>query len=169
MSTHSARPVEDSEVISRFVFSPVHVTKKGELKPSLFSQVATNGCSVQRDDVATNDELLNFIRSFLLGKDNRVWIGVVSGICGAVRAISVPAGRNLRAICVYDTAESHNPAHSEMFQTGHVNQADEADALEVRRKLLEAFGNGAIGDRRAYKQGVIWNGLSPELQARTPK
>lgn len=169
MSRHSPRPVSESEVIVRFVFSPLHVTKKGDLKPSLFSQIATNGCSVQRDDVATNDELINFVRSFLLAKSNRAWIGVVSSSCDAIRAISAPTGDNLRAICVYDTGEPHNQAHAEMFQTRHVNQANEADALEVRRSLLAAFGDGSIGNRQTYKQGAIWNSLSPELQARKLK
>ena len=123
---------------------------------------------MQRDDVATDDELIAFVRSFLLAKENRAWIGVVSSSCDSIRAISAPAGKK-RAVCVYDTAESHNQAHAEMFQTRHVSQASEADALEVRRSLFAAFGNGAIGDRQMYKQGAIWNGLSAELQARKPK
>ena len=165
MSAHSPGPVGASESIARFVIDPLHVTRAGNLKPSLFSHVATKGCSVQRDSIASTGELTAFIRSFLEGDQRFIWLGVVAANCDAVRNLLLPDEQaRLRAVCVYDTAERDNPAHAEMCQTRHIQ---EADAIELRRQLFAIFGDGPIIGRQAYKHGAVWNALPQELRDRT--
>ena len=163
MSKHSPRPVAEPEILSRFIFSPIHVRKNGSLKPSIFSHVHTKGCSIQRDSVASTDEIAAFIKSFLTKRNDFVWIGVLSGQCQGVRDIRANES-NDRAVCVFDTAKPENPAHGEMCQTHYI--IDEADKLELNRKLLATFGDGAIIKPSHYQNGLVWNQLPQHLQAR---
>ena len=163
MSTHSPGVVKDSEIFARFVFSPIQVDKKGNVKPNSFSHVHSRGCSVQREYVAQGCEILDLVNLVLNGKNDRAWKGVVFGKCHDIRSIVTGAG-NLRAVCVYDTANSENPAHAELFQTQYV--IDEADAVELRYNLFFAFGNGAISTPVQYRSGTVWNNLLLPLQAR---
>jgi len=161
MSGQSPCPVGDEESIARFIFSPMHVGKNGALKPSIFSHVRAEGCSVQRESIASVGEILNFVKSFLLGKDDRSWIGVLLASCKSLRAIK--ADNEKRAICVYDTGTSGNPAHGELCQTRHVEEADDA---ELRHDLFTCFGNGTVVDPTQYRDGVVWLQLPTVLQAR---
>jgi hypothetical protein len=141
----------------------MHVVKNtGELKPNFFSHVETKGCSIQRDNIATQEELRTFVEGFYALKDQTVLLGVVSTSCEQVRAIL--SSNSLRAVCVYDTALPKNPAHAELFETRHC--IEEADRVEMRRLLLAAFGDGKITKRDSYRGGALWNSLAPHLQRR---
>lgn len=165
MSKHSPKPVAASEVISRFVFSPMHLTKKGELNPSFFSHAMSKGCSVQRDSLATDDELVSFTREFLSRKDEYAWVAVAATTSDALRRLeNTETGK--RTVCVYDTAEPNNPAHAEICRTQHIQ---EADAAELRRSLMRAFNDGVPIDRQVYRNGRVWHALPAELQARPIK
>jgi hypothetical protein len=166
MSEHSPRPVADSERIARFVFSPIHVGKKGNLKPSLFSHVDEKGCSVQRDSIASDQELLALVQTFLNSRADYVWMGVVIGSCQEIRKVLAPGHWFVakRTVCVYDTAEPDNPAHAEICRTCRIQEADRA---ELRAKLLRIFGDGTMTDRQVYRAGNVWNALPPALRART--
>ena len=166
MSVHSPSPVGDAETITRFAFSPVHFKRNGEFKPSLFSHVNTAGCSVQREHIATDAELGEFVRKFLLLNTGLSWKGVVSAKCADVRSITIggPTGKKTaREVCVYDTAEEGNPAHAEICRTRRIQEADE---LELRRQLMAYFGDGKMLERQAYRGGAIWGALPGDLQAR---
>lgn len=164
MSKHSPCTVLASEQLARFVFSPMHVNKKtGQIKPSIFSHVHEKGCSIQRDSVAGTNEIGKFVTSFLSERSDRAWVGVLTGPCQNVRAIKV-AETDDRGVCVYDTAEPRNPAHAEMCQTQYV--VDEADRVELRKKLFEAFGGGVVIEPLQYRAGAVWAALSQELEAR---
>ena len=165
MSQHSSSPVASSEIVVRFVFSPIHRTRKGELNPSFFSHTMTKGCSVQRESVASDDELLTFTRKSLSGREDLAWFGVATATSEALRGLKAP-GTGSRAVCVYDTAEPDNPAHAEMCKTQHIQ---EADAAELRRSLMSVFNDGILVDRQAYRNGRIWNALPAELQVRPIK
>lgn len=152
MSRFSPGPVLADEKLARFLFHPMHFGKKGDLKPSVFSHVHVQGCSVQRDSIATEKEITTFVRDFLNGKADRKWQGVLTGNCLDVR--SILAGQTkLRAVCVYDTAEPKNPAHGELFQTK--NFVDDGDLNELRNYLFKAFGEGAVISPQDYRDGVI--------------
>lgn len=155
MSKYSPCPVADSETLSRFVFSPLHVRKNGKLKPSIFSHVHERGCSIQRDSVAETSEIATFIKKFLTKNTRYSWIGVLYGQCRAVRHVKIN-GVDDRAVCVYDTAESGNPAHGELCQAYSM---DEADKVELRRKLLFAFGDGIVIQPAQYRNGAVRNQL----------
>lgn len=163
MSKHSPRTVEESEQLARFVFSPMHVNRKtGEIMPSIFSHVHEKGCSIQRDSVAGTNEIGKFVESFLSNKSDRAWVGVLTSPCQNVRGIRVET--DARGVCVYDTAEPGNPAHAEMCQTQYV--IGDADRLELRNKLLAAFGDGVVIKPQEYRTGTVLAALPQELRAR---
>jgi len=145
------------EKLARFLFDPMHFDKRGGLKPSVFSHVHKQGCSVQREDVATEEELSTFVSDFLNGKADRKWQGVLVGSCREVRSILAGQSKH-RAICVYDTAEQKNPAHGELFQTKHF--ADDGDQNELRSHLFKVFGEGSIILPEDYRGGAIFKKLS---------
>lgn len=153
MSEHSPGPVAHEEKLSRFILLPHHIDKKGRAKPNLFSHVANKGCSVQREDRAGNAELAHFVRRFLESTPNARWSGVVIGHCGTLRAFRIGSGVR-RTLCVYDTAEPHNPAHAEICRTAVVAD-DEGDLNEARKHLLDCFGGGRIEVPERYRGGGV--------------
>lgn len=162
MSKHSPSVIANSEMLARFVFSPIQIDKKGKVKPNSFSHVHSQGCSIQRDSVADNIEILALVKQVLSGQNNRAWKGVIFGQCHDMRSIMTDEVDH-RAVCVYDTANPENPAHAELCQTEYI--IDEADAAELRHNLFVAFGSGAIITPLQYRNGAIWNNLPPLLQA----
>jgi hypothetical protein len=69
---------------------------------------------------------------------------------------------NTRAVCVYDTAEEHNPAHGEMAQSQYI--IEEADRAELRHDLFQAFSKGMPVHPRQYREGTILEQLPPHLK-----
>ena len=166
MSRHSPGPVENDEQIARFVFSPVHVTRNGALKPSL-THADHKGCSVQRVSIASDEELSTFVKSFLEINSQCAWLGVVTASCNEIRRMSVPNENRIdRAACVYDTAEPNNAAHAEICRA---RDFADADPLELRRELLRLFEDGAMADRQTYRAGNVWAVLPQDLKDRTGK
>lgn len=163
MGVHSPGVIDDSEMLARFVFSPYQVDKKGRLKPSAFSHVYDKGCSIQRDTMVKNDEVLAFVTQFLEKRADHVWKGLLLAECSTVRKI-LTNNASRRAVCVYDTAEKNNPAHGEICQTHHV--IDEDDKVELRHDLLAAFGNEVIVQPAQYRNGSVWNKLPHSFQVR---
>jgi hypothetical protein len=163
-SWYSPCPVRGPETLTRFIFSPLHVKKNGELKPSLFSHIETSGCSVQREIMATNAELLPWIKKFLANQNKQAWHGTVSGSCADLRRVMVTNSTN-RSLAVYDTAEQENPSHAEVFQTQYV--IDDADKLELRREIMKVFGDGKITLPASYRSGSLWQELGDEFQNRS--
>lgn len=162
MSRYSPNVVKDDEVLARFVFSPIHVNKKnGKIKPSIFSHVFTVGCSIQRDSIATPEELVHFSKNFLEGSEERSWEGVLLASCKSLRDVKINSGKN-RAFCIYDTANSHNPAHGEVSQSQYV--IEEADGIELRHDLFTVFNNGEPVLPHNYRNGSIWGHLPNDLQ-----
>lgn len=162
MSKHSPGTVEDSEILARFVFSPIQVDKKGKVKPNSFSHIQSYGCSIQRDSIAEERELLELVKQVSGSKDDLAWKGVIAGQCRDIRDILIDETHR-RAICVYDTANPDNPAHGELCQSEHM---DEADSVELRHNLFIAFGSGNIISPLHYRNGKIWERLPQDLQAR---
>jgi hypothetical protein len=165
MSKHSPGVVADPEQLAMFVFNPMQqVNKKtGLIKPNVFSHVNNRGRSIQREDIASDQEMIAFVRAFLAGGDNRVWKGVLVGKCHEVRSIEADTPDKQRAVCVYDTANPGNISHGELCKTRHIS---EADGPELRHKLFEAFGKGVIYPPNQYRNGSVWGGLASDLQAR---
>ena len=166
MSSYSSGPVSASESLARFIFSPVHVRPNGSLKPSVFSHVASKGCSIQRDSIASSTEIGTFIVAFLSSNESLGWLGLLIGRCEYVREIRV--GDSIHpAVCVYDTGNSDNPSHGEMGQTHYV--VNEADGPELRRRLFVAFNNGEMTQPTGFRAGQIWSELPLTLRDRTKK
>lgn len=151
-SKYSAKPVEDTELLTRFAFTPIHFNERnGKLKPSIFSQIASNGCSIQRENLASNAELKLWLNN-KFARDGIKWQGVVQARCDDVRQIMVEDSTK-RALAVYDTAEKENPSHAEIFQTQYV--IDEADGPEIRHRLFKAFGNGEVTKPIDYRESFL--------------
>lgn len=139
------------------------MARNGKPKPSLFSHVATRGCSVQRADQATADEMAGFVTNFLTAQSNGAWLGVVSAQCGRVRKLVIEEKQG-KLFCVYDTAEAQNPSHAEIFQTKYA--VDEGNENEIRRILMDLFHSERPVDPSTYESGAIWKRLSEEHRAR---
>lgn len=164
MSKHSSKPVENPEIIARFVFSPLHINlKNGEVKPNIFSHVFSAGCSVQRESVATNNELITFTNDFLSRDEKRSWKGVLLAECHELRSIKMGNSSN-RSACVYDTAEKANPAHGEICKTQHIVNPE--DEVELRAALFSIFKSKAMTSPLEYRDGVVLSNLPTSLQSR---
>jgi len=164
MSAHSPGVVENSELLARFVFSPLHFHKKnGKLMPNVFSHVHNKGCSIQRDSIAKHNEIVGFIKNLLLSQEEFAWKGLLLAECKTIRGIFTNNSTK-RAVCVYDTAERENPAHAEICQTHYIEEDDEA---ELRHDLFVAFGNREIISPEEYRGGVVLNDLPELIKLRT--
>lgn len=153
-SLHSPGRVTDEEELSRFVFSPIHVGKKGNIKPAIFSHVFNAGCSIQRESIATESELVTFVKGFLAGDSSRSWHGVLVGDSKSLRDYLME-NSDQRAFCIYDTAEKDNPAHGEIHQA--LYEISDADQIELRAKLFEVFNGGVPVSPTAYRRGTVFN------------
>lgn len=152
-SPYSQAPVSNIETVTRFIFSPIHVsTKNGKVLPAAFSHVATKGCSVQREAIVSTDELRQWIGSYQLKNAEHVWMGTLASDCQSLRDIQL-SDKTTRVVAVYDTAERENPAHAEIFQTEYV--IDDADRVELRVEIYKRFGNGALIVPSAYRNGAL--------------
>jgi hypothetical protein len=161
MSKYSPNVIGNDEVLARFVFSPMHLDRKGNIKPSIFSHVFNVGCSIQRDTIATSKELIDFAKDFLDGNNNRSWEGVLLAKCNDVREINRD-NANSRAVCIYDTASENNPSHGEMAQSQYI--INDADQVELRHNLFQAFGKGIAVNPCHYRDGAIWEQLPQHLK-----
>ena len=151
MSYDSSHPINDNERITRFVFIESHLRKdKKSIKPSFFSQVDTKGCSIQRESVVNDDELVTFVKGFREKNPRRNWLGVVTGGCHEIR--SILTDQDKRACCIYDTGYKFNPSHGEICKTHHIEEADKG---ELRSQLMKIFNNGLIIEPHRYRDGKI--------------
>lgn len=153
MSADSPGVVEDHETLVRFAFNPMHLRADGSAKSSLFSQVFTNGCSVQRDDLARDDELKSFVANYLAHNPKQNWRGLFRARCSDVRRIENSTYPGRRAACVYDTATPENPAHAEICATRFA--LSEADPAEVRAELFRVFDADHMILPRDYRGGRL--------------
>lgn len=163
MSKFSPNVVDNNETLARFIFSPMHLGKKGEIKPAIFSHVHDRGCSIQRDSIATSEELIEFAKDFLNADEKHSWEGVLLAECSKVREIKCGNVDN-RAVCIYDTANKNNPAHGEMAQSQYI---EEADKIELRHDLFQAFNNNNPILPEKYREGKIFEQLPHNLKRST--
>lgn len=165
MSYFSPGVINDNELLALFIFLPIfHISKKnGNVKPNAFSHVHHRGRSIQRHDIATNNELGVFVDSFLTQDTERIWEGVLLANSSDIKAIKFPNSNN-RTACVYDTAREKNFAHAEIGQSQYV--INEEDRNELRSELLTAFNKGVLTNPASYKNGAIWNSLTSEQRSR---
>lgn len=160
VSSHSPGPVHGEETITRFVFSEMHTTRQGILKPNFFSHAETEGCSSQRDELATDEELAALVKHYM-DKPGTTWIGSVSAGARMIRDLCFQPGD--RAVCIYDTGLPENPAHAELYQARKI---EEADGPEVRNLLYKLFGGGSVAKSEDYRNGQIWRTMPAEWIAR---
>jgi hypothetical protein len=161
MSPLSPAPITASEPLRRFIFSPLHTHRKtGKILPNLFNQAFRDGCSIQREAHASDQELGAFVGGFLAAGADRKWMGTVVTSAAEIRAIELEGER---AFAAYDTAEPQNPAHGEIFVARAISEADE---VELRARLFSIFGDGSMEPAVDYRGGRIWQGLDEQLRAR---
>lgn len=156
MSEFSPSPIKDEELVARFVFSPLHVNKRGDIKPSVFSHIYNRGCSIQRETKASNEEINSFLVNFLSGDAKRSWSRVLLAKCGDLRKILI---EDKRALCLYDTASEDNPAHGEICVSREI---PEADQLELRHAIKQAFSEAILPND--YRNSMTYEHLSSTLK-----
>ncbi len=161
LNKYSPGPVTDTELLSRFAFSPIHIGSKG-VKASLFSHAFSHGCSIQRDAFASNQELISWLSSLMRDQPEWSWKKVAIASCSDIRDVRLSDGS--KGFCVLDTANETNPSHGEIFQAKY--QLDDADQLQLKREIMQAFTKVAPFDPQTYRSGELWNALLPELQTR---
>lgn len=159
MSKYSPHPVGGDEQLARFVFSNMHISKRnGRIKPSFFDYVRSKGCSIQRESIGDDKEIIAFVNNFKkMNPMHKNWYGITRSLCSEVRAIAIDQHPSLRAVCIYDTSERNNPAHAEICANQNVL---EEDWSELRASLVRAFGNGTIISPSGYRNGTIERALS---------
>ena len=163
-SPHSPGVINDGEMLTRFIFSPIHINKKtGAVLSSAFSYANTSGCSVQREGFASAEELNRWLTKYLESNSEHHWMGTLDCNSALVKSLVLHDSPN-RVVGVYDTAEENNPAHAEIFRTEHV--ITDADALEVKRELLKKFNGGVLTKPQSFRKGHLFEGLTEVLKNR---
>jgi hypothetical protein len=163
VSTYSPGPIKGSETIARHVIHPLHVASDGTFKPSLFSHAFNRGCSVQREKIASDAAVVKVIQNIVAGATDGAWFGMIYAKARDLRNI-VLSERRQRAICLYDTAESDNFAHAEIFLSREIAEADEN---ELRSDLSKCFGGGAYELPENYRRGEIWKKIGQPMRDKT--
>lgn len=153
MSYDSPYPIYDDERITRFVFIENHLRRdKKSVKPNFFSHADSKGCSIQRESIAEDAELVTFVKKYKEKNPKDNWFGVATGRCQEIRGILTDQGK--RAYCVYDTGYKFNPAHGEICKTHHIEETDKA---ELRRHLMKVFHDGLVIKSDKYRDGKIFS------------
>jgi hypothetical protein len=125
--TLSPGVVDSQETLARFVL-PQDLDGTGNVvKPSLFSHAGTNGMSVTRAERAGKEGLIK-------QQQTRNYVGYVDTSCRAIRGIM---SDDVRAFCVYDAAQTDNPAHADVCQAIFRSRSV---ASQLRRELMLTFG-----------------------------
>ena len=119
---------------------------------------------MQRDARASIPEMQSFALT-VLRNPAAVWLGVVTARCGDVRALRLDNGPR-QIGCVYDTGLEANPAHAEMGWTA-VALADEGDAPELRKLLMDLFDVDHMLTPQQYRAGAVWSELPRDVRERT--
>lgn len=153
MSYDSPHPINNNEGITRFVFIENHLRRdKKSVKPNFFSHTDSRGCSIQRESIAEDSELVTFVKRYREKNPDNNWFGVVTGRCQEIRGILTDQGE--RGYCVYDTGYKLNPSHGEICKTHHIEEADKA---ELRKHLMEVFHDGLVVKPDKYRDGRIFS------------
>ena len=132
MSPLSPYPIKPEELIARFIFSPMFVNKKGKIQSNAFSHIVSSGCSIQREDNAKNEEIINFIANFTAMNPAESWHSVLITKCSQLKSLYID---DKPVLCLYDTAKEDNPSHGEICVNRDLTQSD---ILELRRMMLKA-------------------------------
>jgi hypothetical protein len=130
------------------------------VKDGLFAHVCSQGLSVQRENLATDQELADFVTDFLERQVKWAWVGVLTAPVSAFRSLE---REGFRDVCAYDTGERTNPSHGELM-SARTNSED--DKIRVRKAVKDLFRPDTVTPREAFRQGQVWRMLSPDHQAR---
>jgi len=91
VSTHSPGPVDDSELVARLIYSPLHIdSTTGGVTEAVFSDAKDKGLSVQRM-VHTTDARIRAVgesklaRDHTQGKTDREFLGIATGGVNPIR------------------------------------------------------------------------------------
>ena len=125
----SPGPVDDGEILSRFVFAPAHLKVTGEVDETLVLDAFKIGASITRVQSEWADALLQIheygevqaasLREGTVDREaqpDRIYIGVVR--FRAVEARSLAIDGVQERIRVYDTSLPNNPNHGDVVANG---------------------------------------------------
>jgi hypothetical protein len=163
LSEHSPGLVRNEETILRVVCVPMHIhPKRRELKSSFFSHAMSRGLSGQRSEASSTDDLKSCVEALVSGAPDRVWLGYVEALASAIRETRLE-NEAAQSFCVADAALESNRAHAEIHCARRI---PEADQIEYRVALMDAFNARGVRSRRELRDGEVWNTLSEEIKGR---
>ena len=77
-------------MLTRFIFSPIHINKKtGAVLSSAFSYANTSGCSVQREGFASAEELNRWLTKYLESNSEHHWMGTLDCNSALVKSLEL--------------------------------------------------------------------------------
>lgn len=141
VSEHSPGVINNTEILARLIYSPLHVDPTTGLTTELaFSDVKDKGLSVQRLTHATAADVhamgaKKLADDHARGKTDRRYLGIVTGAVSQIRAEVYP--ESARAFCAYDTAGLDDPAHADVCQT----PASPSAMKRARKRLRDLFSH----------------------------
>ncbi len=161
VSRYSPSPVDNEELLTRFLFHPIHISNRGAIKPAAFSHVFSKGLSLNRERIATTEILITWFVEQMdnHAKANWTWHSIVGASCGLIRSITND-NNSKRSFCIYDSAEATNLAHAEIFACCEV--VDDEDRGELRKQLFDAFNANHPIYPASYRDGSFLTNV-PEL------
>ncbi|MBC7758268.1 MAG: hypothetical protein H7069_05390 [Phormidesmis sp. FL-bin-119] len=118
-SDYSLGVVEDQEMITRQIFSPIHVDEDGNITPAGLSEATTHGLSTNRLKYISELAVINKgIDKQNLDNQNpdrkpRNFIGITEFEVSQIREITDHLG--VRGLAVFDTALENDNSHSDVF------------------------------------------------------
>jgi hypothetical protein len=143
VSSYSPGVVQDSEILIRQIYSPIHIDEEtGKIKPLAFDDAKDKGMSVNRKNYSSKEQLLQKIENKLKldqqrGK-NRDFPGVIYTNCYKVRRIS--SNNGIKAFCVYDTGSKNDYSHADICQA----ISGRLEGSKIRYKLRQVFSEKPI-------------------------
>jgi hypothetical protein len=143
VSQFSLGIVDNSEILVRQIYSPIHIDEQTRrVNIFAFIDAQDKGMSVNRKTYSSIEELNKKVQYKLKldeerGKD-RNFQGVIYATCHDIRTINTNDG--LKAFCVYDTGNKNDISHADICQA----TSSRLDGSKMRVKLREIFSEPPI-------------------------
>lgn len=147
-TTHSKEVVKNEELITRQIFSPIHVDEAGNITPAAFNDAMNKGLSVNRLNYSSETEIHTAgerkAERDRIHAPERAYLGLVTASVSSIRSLTEGIHR---VFAIYDTALSHDISHADVCALRLTADDSQTPALpktaaRLHRRvlLLEIFG-----------------------------
>jgi hypothetical protein len=141
VSIYSIGIVQDSEILARNIFSPIHIDEEtGVLTPLAFNDVFDKGLSVIRLNYSSHDAIVSngiekLSNDHSQGKIDRQYLGYININANDVR-IYIDSTSSRKALAIYDTAMLNLAIHADICA---IIQLSKTQRTQIRHYLRENF------------------------------